>query len=190
MHKKVGEKIKVTSFNYAGIDLEFEILGELPRGRYEQSAVMNYQYLANELDSYKRKNNAAHAMADKTLALVWLRVPNMATFEKVSHQLSIAKLGATAIKCETASSGIASFLDAYKNILWGMRWLMGPAILATMSLVIANAISISVRERRVEMAILKVLGFSPNQILMLVLGEALLIGCGVGLVSAGRPITW
>ncbi len=57
-----------------------------------------------------------------------------------------------------------------------------------MSLVIANAISISVRERRVEMAVLKVLGFSPNQILMLVLGEALLIGCVSGLVSA--VATW
>ena len=45
-----------------------------------------------------------------------------------------------------------------------------------MALVIANAISISVRERRTEMAVLKVLGFRPGQILVLVLGEALLIG--------------
>ena len=44
-----------------------------------------------------------------------------------------------------------------------------------MSLVIANAISISVRERRTEMAVLKVLGFAL-QILRLVLGEALLLG--------------
>ena len=58
-----------------------------------------------------------------------------------------------------------------------MRWLLVPAILVTMALVIANAISISVRERRTEMAVLKVLGFHPTQILLLVLGEALLIGC-------------
>ena len=60
-----------------------------------------------------------------------------------------------------ASSGIASFLDAYRDLLCGMRWLLVPAILVTMALVIANAISISVRERRMEMAVLKVLGFSP-----------------------------
>jgi putative ABC transport system permease protein len=59
-----------------------------------------------------------------------------------------------------------------------------PAILVTLALVIANAISISVRERRTEMAVLKVLGFTPNQILLFVLGEALLIGCGSGLLSA------
>jgi putative ABC transport system permease protein len=184
MNKKVGETIKVTSFNYSGIELEFEILGELPPGRYEQSAVMNYKYLENALDTYQQKNKTKHPMADKTLALVWLRVPDMATFEKVSHQLTQKPLGDTSIKCETASSGIASFLATFQTILWGMRWLLVPAILATMTLVIANAISISVRERRVEMAILKVLGFSPNQILLLVLAEALLIGCGCGLVSA------
>ena len=185
MKKKVGEKIKVTSFNYSGVDLEFEILGELPPGRYEQSAVMNYKYLENALATYKLNNNGqSHVMENKTLALVWLRVPDMATFEKVSHQLTRKPLGDTAIKCETASSGIASFLAAFQTILWGMRWLLVPAILATMTLVIANAISISVRERRVEMAILKVLGFSPNQILMLVLAEALLIGTVCGLLSA------
>ena len=62
---------------------------------------------------------------------------------------------------------------------------MAPAILVTLSLVIANAISISVREQRKELAVLKVLGFSPNRILALVLGEALLLGAGAGFLSAG-----
>ena len=89
-----------------------------------------------------------------------------------------------AVKCETASSGIASFLDAYRDLIWGMRWLLVPAILVTMALVIANAISISVRERRTEMAVLKVLGYSPGQVMGLVLGEALLVGIVGGLLSS------
>jgi len=52
-----------------------------------------------------------------------------------------------------------------------------------MALVVANAISISVRERRTEMAVLKVLGFRPNQILRLVLGESLLVGGLSGLLA-------
>jgi len=185
LNKKVGEKIKVTSLNYVGIDLEFEIMGELPGGRYEQSAVMNYAYLEQALDKYKRDNKAEHAMAQKTLALMWLRVPDAATFEKVADQVMASPdYKSPAVKCETASSAIANFLDAYKDLLFGMRWLLVPALLVTMSLVVAIAISISVRERRVEMAVLKVLGFSPNQILILVLGEALLIGCISGLFSA------
>jgi putative ABC transport system permease protein len=186
INKKVGERIKVTSMNYKEIDLEFEILGELPSGRYEQSAVMNYAYLQQALSKYEKDHQGQkHAMDGKSLALEWLRVPDMATFEKVANQVTTSpEFTSPAVKCETASSGIASFLDAYKDLLFGMRWMLVPAILVTMALVIAIAISIGVRERRVEIAVLKVLGFSPNQILILVLGEALLIGCVSGLVSA------
>jgi putative ABC transport system permease protein len=79
---------------------------------------------------------------------------------------------------------VATFLEAYRDLVWGMRWLLAPAILITLSLVISNAISISVRERQTELAVLKVLGFRPWQILVLVMGEALLIGVGSGLLSA------
>ncbi|MBY0522502.1 MAG: ABC transporter permease [Gemmataceae bacterium] len=186
MNKRVGERFKVTSLNYKEIDLEFEILGEIPGGRYELSAAMNYQYLQDAIESYNKgkSKDKQHAMTERTLALMWVRVPDMDAFERVAQQISSSPEYTTpAVKCDTASSGIASFLDAYKDLLFGMRWLLVPAILVTMSLVIANAISISVRERRVEMAVLKVLGFSPNQILSLVLGEALLIGCTSGLIS-------
>ncbi len=83
-----------------------------------------------------------------------------------------------------ASSGIGAFLDAYRDILPGVRWLLVPLMLVIMSLVMANAISITVRERRTEMAVMKVLGYRPNQILQLVLGEALLVGAASGLVAA------
>jgi putative ABC transport system permease protein len=80
---------------------------------------------------------------------------------------------------------VSSFLDAYRDLIWGARYLLSPAILVTLALVISNSISISVRERRKEMAVLKVLGFQPRHILGLVLGEALLIGTASGLLSAG-----
>jgi putative ABC transport system permease protein len=53
----------------------------------------------------------------------------------------------------------------------------------SMVLLIANAISLNVRERTNEMAVLKVLGFQPWQLLVLVLGEALLLGAGSGLLA-------
>jgi putative ABC transport system permease protein len=187
MKKRVGERIKVTSMNYLGIDLEVEVLAAFPPGRYDQSAVMNRDYLNNALlDAYPRSHNGQkHPLADKTLNLVWLRVPDTATYQRVAAQIEgSAKFKNPAVKSETASSGVASFLDAYRDLLWGMRWLLVPAILITMSLVIANAIGISVRERRGEMAVLKVLGFRPGQVMALVLGEALLIGSLSGLLSA------
>lgn len=186
MNKTVGERITVTSLNYPGIDLEFEIIGALPKGRYGQVGVMNRDYLNDALDSWPHGHGGEkHAMANKTLNLVWLKVPDTQSYHQLTEQIMSSPLfGSPAVKCETASSGIASFLDAYRDFLWGIRWLLVPAILATMSLVIANAISISVRERRTELAVLKVLGFGPNRILALVLGEALLIGAGSGFLSA------
>src|SRR5262249_42598541 len=137
------------------------------------------------LDAYKRDHKGTpHPLADKSLNLVWLRVPDSTAFRRVADQITSSSLYTSpAVKCETAASGIASFLDAYRDLLWGVAWLLVPALLVTMALVISNAISISVRERRTEMAVLKVLGYSPNQILALVLGEALLIGGGGGFLS-------
>lgn len=186
-NKKVGERLKVTSLNYKDIDLEVEIMGEMPAGRYGNSAVMNYAYLDQALRKYNqgKPKDQQHPMTEKSLALMFLRFPDTPTFEKVAEQIQTSPLyKSPAVKCETLSSGVASFLDPYRDLLFGLRWLLVPAILATMSLVIAVAISISVRERRIEMAVLKVLGFSPNQILILVLGEALLIGSISGLTSA------
>jgi putative ABC transport system permease protein len=184
LNKRVGERVKVTSLNYTDIDLEFEIMAQLPGGRYEQSAIMNYRYLEQALKKYEKDHGKKHVMDDKSLALEWVRVPDTRTFERVAEQINTSpEYKSPAVKCETASSGIASFLDAYKGLLFGIRWYIVPAIVVTLVLVIANAISISVRERRVEMAVLKVLGFTPNHILILVLGEALVIGGGTGLLS-------
>lgn len=186
LNKRVGERITVTSLNYKDINLEFEIIGVCPEGRYNQSAFMNREYIIDALDAYQKRTGTRHPLADKTLNLVWLKVPDTDSFRQISEQImSSAQYTNPAVKVETASSGIAAFLDAYRDLLWGMKYLLVPAILMTMTLVIANAISISVRERRTEMAVLKVLGFGPGQILALILGEALLVGAGSGLASAG-----
>src|SRR5262249_33704398 len=72
MNKKVGEKLPVTGLNYKDIDLDFYILGTFPEGRYNQSAVMNRDYLNRSLEDYERKNRKPHPMADKSLNLFWM----------------------------------------------------------------------------------------------------------------------
>jgi len=187
MNKRVGESITVYGLNYRGIDLEMNIVGELPKGRWGQIGIMNRDYLNDALDAYPSTHKGErHPLAEKSLNLVWLRVPDSEGFKRVANQIMTSSTYTSpAVKCETAAAGIGSWLDAYRDLIWGMRWLLSPAILIVMSLVVANAISISVRERRGEMAVLKVLGYKPWQILLLVLGEALLIGAISGLLSAG-----
>jgi len=189
INRRVGEKFKVTSFNYKDIDLEFEIVGTLPEGRYGLSSIMNETYFNQELDRYARQRGQKHPLDQKRLNLIWLRVKDVPTFERVAHVIqNSSKFADRPVKCETASSGIGAFLEAYRDLLWGMKWLMVPAILVSMALVVANAISISVRERRTEMAVLKVLGYRPGQILGLVMGEALLVGGCSGFLAAMATI--
>lgn len=191
LDKRVGERIKLYGINYRGIDLELEIVGVFPPGRYDKSAAIHRDYLLGELlDKWPREHGGRpHPLAERCLNLVWLRVPDTAAFAQVAQQIETAPYYTNpAVKCETAASGIATFLDAYRDLLWGVRYLLVPSALASLALVMANAIGISVRQRRTEIAVMKVLGFRPWQILLLVLGESLLLGTFAGLASA--TATW
>jgi len=182
--RRVGDVMTVYSFNYKDITFtNLKIVGEFPEGRYDQSAVMHRECLARSLAAYNREKGQEHPLADKCLNLIWLKMPNKRAFESLAEKVNSAGVFTPAVKMETASSGVGSFLESYKDLIWALRWVLSPAILATMCLVISNAISISVRERRTEMAVLKVLGFRPWQVMMLVLGEALLIGITGGYLS-------
>ncbi|MFN0053575.1 MAG: ABC transporter permease [Planctomycetales bacterium] len=188
MKKRVGERIKVSGLIFKGIDLELEIVGTFPTAakRYAQTSIMNIEYLLQALDKYKAEKKTPHPQGDAPVSFVMLKVNGREEYERLAEQITSSPLYAMpAVRCESAASAIASFLQAYQDIFWGMRWLLAPAVLVTLSLVIANAISISVRERRMEIAVLKVLGFRPGHVMMLVLGEALLIGAFSGVFSAG-----
>lgn len=182
LQKKVGDRFKMVSLNYKDLEFEFEIVGTFPKGsRYDESAVMHRDYLYDTLRDYEKRTGMPHPMANKCLNLIWVRLPSKEAYSALAAKANESGSFSTpAVKVETESSGVGSFLDAYRDLINGMRYMVVPAILATMALVIANAISITVRERRTEMAVLKVLGFTPGMIMMLVLGEALLIGVLAG----------
>jgi putative ABC transport system permease protein len=186
MNKKAGDRISLFSINYKDINLDdCEIIGVLPEGRWNQSAFMHRDRLNGALDDYERRMRKKHPLADRSLNLVALKMSDSAMYNKVAEQiLETGKFLAPAVKVETWSSGVASFLDAYRDFLTLTRWVLVPVMILTIAVVIANAIGISVRERRTEMAILKVLGFGPNVILILVLGEAILLGALSGFVSS------
>jgi putative ABC transport system permease protein len=184
MKKKVGDRINVTCFNYPGIDFDYDIIAEFPKGsRYAQSAVMNRDYFYRAIQVYERSNNTTK-FSDKCLALVWIRLPSKAAFEMMASEVNKSGRFSPAIKMETASAAFGTWLEPYRDLFWGMRYVLSPMLIVIMTLIIAISVSIGVRERRTEMAVLKVLGFKPRQVLALVLGEALLIGVISGAISS------
>jgi putative ABC transport system permease protein len=69
---------------------------------------------------------------------------------------------------------------------------IGIAVTFTILLVVANTMSIAVRERRKEIGVLKTLGFTSGQVMGLVVAESLLIALigGVVGVAGSRGIMW
>jgi putative ABC transport system permease protein len=180
----VGYKFKVTSLNYKDIDLECEVVGLLPKGRFDQSSVMHRDYLLHALDDYQRRNGKPHDQADKTLNLVWIRFPSKQAFERASVVLNdSSRFTSPGIKMETAASGISTFLEAYRDLIKALRYGSFFIVMLT-TLIFAVGIVIIVNGRRTEFAIMKVLGFPPWVIARLILGEATLVGVVSGFLCS------
>lgn len=179
MGKSVGDTIKVYSLGYKDLVFEFKIVGTYPQeSRWGKSATMRLDYFNDSIDAGKT------TVAPRPVNLVWVRMPNKAAYEQLATIVNDPKnFNEPQTKMETASAAIGSFLEPLKDIFWGVKFLVMPAIVVIMCLVVSITITISVRERRTEMAVLKVLGFLPWHVMGMILAEAILIGIMGGMLS-------
>lgn len=183
--KKVGDEIKLYCLNYRDVEFEFRIVGAFPSGsRLGQAAAMRYDYLTAKLDDYQARTGKVHPQAAQSLNLIWVRMPSKAAYQQLAAIVNEpGTFNAPAVKMETFSAAMMSFLEPFKDILWGLEWIIMPAVVVIMCLVIGITITIGVRERWTEMAVLKVLGFQPWQIMGMIVSEAMLIGVYGGMLS-------
>jgi putative ABC transport system permease protein len=185
LNKRVGERFKATGSQPAGVDLEFEIVGVLPPGRWDDNGFMNARYLNAAIDVYGRDHPNIKPLLDKgRIDWFWIEVANKDDFPQVVEQINTSpEFTAPPVKCQTFATLVANMLDSFSGFIWFITWVLVPGSLFSMVLLIANAISLNVRERLKEMAVLKVLGFRPVHLIVLVLGEALVLGMGSGVVA-------
>jgi putative ABC transport system permease protein len=87
-------------------------------------------------------------------------------------------------KTETEGQFVAGFIKLIGDLALILNSI-GLAVAFTILAVSANTMSMSIRERRKEIAVLKTLGFSSALVLGLVLGEALVIGLVGGAIGIG-----
>jgi putative ABC transport system permease protein len=185
MDKKVGDEIKLYGLSHRDIEFEFRIVGAFPQGsRLGGAGAMRYDYLTAKMDDYRVRTGKDHPQAAQSLNLIWVRMPNKAAYEQLADEVNKpGTFNSPAVKMETFSAAMMSFLEPFKDILWGLKWIIMPAVVVIMCLVIGITITIGVRERWTEMAVLKVLGFQPWQIMGMIASEAMLIGVYGGMLS-------
>lgn len=87
-------------------------------------------------------------------------------------------------KTETEGAFLAGFINLIGNLA-SLLNTVGLAVAFAILLVTANTMSMAVRERRTEIAVLKTLGFSGGLVMTLVIVEALALGVIGGLVGIG-----
>jgi putative ABC transport system permease protein len=87
-------------------------------------------------------------------------------------------------RTETEKAFAASFVAMAGNLALLLNGI-GLAVTFTILLVVANTMSIAVRERRNEVAVLKTLGFTSRQVMSLVVAESVLIGVMGGALGIG-----
>jgi putative ABC transport system permease protein len=92
---------------------------------------------------------------------------------------------------ETEKAFMASFISMAGNLALLLNGI-GLAVSFTILLVTANTMSMAVRERRTEIAVLKTLGFSSAKVMGLIVTEALLLallGGGLG-IAGSKLVMW
>jgi putative ABC transport system permease protein len=85
---------------------------------------------------------------------------------------------------ETEQAFTASFIAMAGNLAFLLNSI-GLAVSFTILLVTANTMSMAVRERRTEIAVLKTLGFSSLQVMGLIVAEAIALGAFGGALGLG-----
>jgi putative ABC transport system permease protein len=176
MQWQVGQQFTFMSSSHEGQDLRFKIVGEIPDGAWSGSFFFREDYY-REATGEKSDVN-----------MIWLRVADAAAVDQVTAEIMQRfDRRQPELSVETEASSIARIAGRNEAVLSVIRFVV-IVLLIDMIVVISNSITIATRERRMEMSVLKVLGFQPLQIAVLVIGEAMLVGGLSGF--AGTGLAW
>jgi len=178
-HFKVGDTIAMDSFippYRIGHPWEFRIDGiyDTDPVRYPGTDLtmmyFNWDYLYETLHAI-RPNSSYTAVGNY---MVKISDPNKAG--QVSKAIDdLFENSDVQTRTETESAFRAGFLAMIGNLALLLNSI-AIAVMFTILLVVANTMSMAVRERRKEIAVLKTLGFSSALVMSLILGEAMAIG--------------
>jgi putative ABC transport system permease protein len=163
MNWKVGTRFRFISRSAFGVHIPLKIVGVLPQGLWDWGLVIRSDYLKDMFGNHD------------TVNLMYVKVPDELTGKRLASIIEqrFAR-HQPEVRVETESSAVARFVGRNAAVLAVMNAVVG-VLLVDILLVLGNSISISAQERRSEMAVLKVIGFQPRQIMLLIVAEAVLV---------------
>ena len=173
---RVGQRITLR-----GSVFPFDVEGTI-RARFTgpaQNAIFCWYAYFNEL-----VRRAFRDRADKTMAFVLL-----------TRTAADAPAVASTVDTMFTNSIVPTRTESEKNFVLGFSAMLGnvtlfisaiaAAVVFAIVLVTTNTMSMAVRERRHEIAVLKTLGFRPGHVVLLIAGESLAISAAGAIIGIG-----
>ncbi len=166
---KVGDEVTIASDIYPG-DWKFKVVGiyePLRKTADRNTFVFRWDFL---------NNDPRGAFSKEQIGWVISRIDQpgqSAAISRAIDKLFDERDDQTITMSERAFQ--LSFLGGFAAVL-GAFTIVSIAILIIMGLILANTISMSVRERTNEYGVLRAIGFSPDYLFRFIVGEAFLVG--------------
>jgi putative ABC transport system permease protein len=168
---EIGERIPLVS-EFIQFPLELELCGTFDAPQNTGSIWFHWDYLNEGLKQ-------AGAEGTDNSGTIFAKVASAAAIPGVVDKID-DRFGSSdnPTRTQTEQAFAQMFADMLGNIRAYIRNI-GMAVVFSLSLVAANAMAMSMRERTTEIAVLKAIGFSRGRVLWMVLGEA----CSVALIG-------
>ncbi|MGB7159760.1 MAG: FtsX-like permease family protein [Tepidisphaeraceae bacterium] len=173
---KLGDRVTIVGDIY-NVTLELTCVGIFTHPQNAECLVFHREYLSELLPKTDSQRDAVGTYM--ILANAPEKVPGIARAIDTMFENSPYPT-----RTESEKEFGRSFLAFLGNIKLFLAAICG-AVTFTILLVSANTVAMAVRERTREMAILRTLGYTPGEILQLVLGESVVISLIGGLLGLG-----
>jgi putative ABC transport system permease protein len=173
---QVGERIPLRG-TYYPYDLELELVGIFDTPQPIDSLWFDWQYLDEGLQAEHQGNGAGNAGLIFAKARSSRIIPSLC--QSVDDQFASSDN-------PTRTQSEAAFAQMFSEMLGNIEAYIrniGLAVMFSLTLVAANAMAMSMRERTTEVAVLKAIGFRKARVLGMVLGEACLIAAVGGVLG-------
>ena len=176
---QIGQPIKLEG-RYYPFDLQLELTGIFDAPRYSNSLLFHWEYLDEQLRRFApaRAGNAG---------FIYAKVKNSAAVATTAQQIDARFANSSDPTTSQSESAFSlMFVDMIGDV-WRLIQIISLAVCASLTLVTANSIAMSTRDRRFEFAVLRALGFPQTRIFMTVVGESTLLsvlGCAIGQFTA------
>ncbi len=169
---KVGDRITLTGDIFPGT-LELTVRGIFDSPRKSEVLYFNWAYIEEGLPALRKGNVGTFTILCDNADVV----PRVA--KAVDDEFHNAPVQTRTETEQAFTLSFASFLGNVKLFLLSIS----AAVMFTILLVSANTMAMSVRERVREVGVLKTLGFTGGNILLIILGEAVAISAAGGVIG-------